>query len=151
MAREVSNENVGFQLLMTAVPSTAFKTTLDTTTANGTDLDAAKGLLVKWTLSNNFEVAAVVNDTMPCGKIVGIEGDSVNGYILTIETWVVISSSSTFYVTRCLHLPYSSATIALGDEVQSFGTTYYVETAAGSGSGVVVAKDVETGFVDVLI
>jgi len=137
--------NTQVLLVLTCVPKSTYKTQLDTLTGNGVDLKAAIGELVQYDFLANYQVIRCVNDGTPDGRIVGIEGNTNSGYVLTIQD---------FKNLAVVRLPFSG-TIALGNAVQAASAAAQavdVFTGYSAGLGQVIAKDSdETGFVDVLI
>lgn len=152
-ARTIGGGNVGgTPVTLTCVGDSTFVTEITALIAAGTKV---VGKLVTFESSANYCVTSAASDAQPDGEIIAFERDADNTYILTVEVWHYTGGNTVESSAVCVrHLPYGDATIALGNDIQIYSTTYmYVETGgASAGWGLVIGKDTQaSGYVDVLM
>ena len=150
MARTVGGGNLGPELLVTLVPDATFKAELDTLRTAGTAIASSKLVSLSWATNN--ECTSPADDAIFDGMIVFCRPIVATPYYhLTVDLISYIDQNSVRHTPRrILHLPYSGD-IALQDSVIITGTTYMnVDDGTSGGWGAVLAKDVPTGYVDVL-
>lgn len=151
--RAVGGKHIGIvdgYLEVTCTPNSALKTLIDGYITAETVFTNLK--LVAFTFLNNWEVAIASNDGIYDGVITDyIKFKASPYYYLTVRVFSVINQNSTRWTPRMVQcLPYSG-TIALQDTTIVNGATAVAIDDGGTGGyGVVMAKDVPTGFVDVM-
>ena len=139
----------GYLEIAGCIPTSAFKTILDGYRTADTVVTNLK--LVTWTFLNNWEVELADNDDIYDGIITEIFPFKASPYYyMTVRVFSVINQNSTRWTPRMVQcLPYSG-TIALQDTTIVNGALAVAIDDGGTGGyGVVMAKDVPSGFVDV--
>jgi len=150
MAQTVGGGHVGPQLLVTLIPDSTFVTELDALRVAGTKITQSKLIALSWATNN--ECTSPANNAIFDGLIWNYSRFETSPYYyLTVDLISYIDQNSARHTPRrILHLPYSG-TIALQDSVKIVGTTYMnVDDGTSGGWGAVIAKDVPSGYVDVL-
>jgi hypothetical protein len=109
------------------------------TYATGTYAAPAVGdLVVQDTAGGNYYVKGVTDNAKPLGRVKKV--DSTN-LILTVEI---------LRYTQVVKLKYAG-TIALGNDILSHGTDHDVDGTGTGDSTCVIAKDADSGYVEVLM
>ena len=109
------------------------------TYATGTYASPAVGdLVVQDTAGGNYYMKKIVDNSKPLGRVKKV--DSTN-LLLTVEI---------FRYTQIAKLKYSG-TIALGNDILSNGTDNEVDGTGTGDSTCVIAKDADSGYVEVLM
>ena len=109
------------------------------TYATGTYASPAVGdLVVQDTAGGNYYVKSVTDDAKPLGRVKAL--DSTNK-ILTVEI---------FRYTKVAKLKYGG-TIALGNDILAHGTDHDVDGTGTGDTTMVIAKDADSGYVEVLM
>ena len=148
-SRAIGGGDFGNFLEIPALPDSTFATEIAALEAAGTEV---VGKFVSATGSANYQFTSPASDAVPWGRITRYEADADSTYILTIELWLYINSEGVeMPATRIVCLPYGDATIALTNEIGIYSTTYMYAEVSSAGYGYVIAKDVVTGYVDVII
>ena len=109
------------------------------TYATGTYASPAVGdMVVQDTAGGNYYVKMITNAAKPLGRVKAV---NATGKILTIEI---------FRYTRVVKLKYGG-TIALGNDVLAHGTDQDVDGTGSGDTTKVMAKDADSGYVEVLL
>jgi hypothetical protein len=109
------------------------------TYATGTYAAPAVGdLLVQDTAGGNYYVKAITDNAKPLGRVKAVDATNL---LLTVEV---------FRYTQVVKLKYGG-TIALGNDILAHGTDHDVDGTGTADSTVVIAKDADTGYVEVLM
>ena len=150
MARAIGGGDVGNHLDIPCWPDSTLKTEIDALIAAGTTVEGSK--LVSLTFAANYQVTSPADDAIPDGRIIKVEKDATNGYLLTVRLWSYIDQNAARHSpTQIITLPYSTGTIALQDSVIVNGSTYMnVDDGTSGGFGAVISKDTTNLNVDVL-
>ena len=138
------NKDKGAPLLVTCVPSSALKSSLDTMVAAGTVINHK--LLVKFSYGANWEVAIADDNGIFDGVIVDcIPQKASPYYYLTVDVVSVIDQNSNRWTPRRVKNIYGSGTIALHDTVIVNGAAATeVDDGGTGGYGSVMAVDIGT-------
>ena len=149
--RTIGGGDAGVSLQITCIPDATFKSEIDALRTANTVIANQK--LVSLTWSDNYEVTSPADDAIFDG-IIRHAGSLLLAspyYYLTVDLISYVDQNSSRHTPRCiLHLPYSGS-IALQDSVIINGSTYKnVDDGTSGGWGAVIAKDVPSGYVDVL-
>jgi hypothetical protein len=153
MSRTVGGKHIGIvdgYLEVTCTPDSALKTLIDGYVANDTVWLNLK--LVKFTYLANWQVAIADDSAIYDGIVTECtKYKATPYYYLTVRVFTVINQNSTRWTPRQVQcLPYSG-TIALQDTTIVNGAAAVAIDDGGTGGyGVVMAKDVPSGFVDVM-
>lgn len=150
MSQYIGGKLQGQGLVITCVPSSALKTTIDGYIQNGTEWLGKT--LVKFTFSNNWEVALAGNGEEFDGII--LDYSALKGapyYRLAVLVLSVKDQNGNRWTPKnVVSLPYT-APIALHDTVVVKGTTARnVSDGTSGGFGAVIAKDEPSGYVSIL-
>lgn len=140
----------GFLEIPGCIPTSAFKTTLDGYVTAGTVIANIK--LVTFTFLNNWEVELANANDIPDGIITEITKFKASPYYyMTVRVFCVINQNSARWTPRTVQsIPYEGV-IALQDSVIVYNSDAdSVDDGTSGGWGVVMAKDVPSGFVDVM-
>ena len=151
MARSIGGGDTGTHLDIPCWPDSTFKDEIDALIAAGTAVEGSK--LVTFTFSNNYEVTSAADGAVPDGKVIKVEKDATNGYLLTVRVFhVTDQNSGHFNPVEIISLPNSDGTIALQDSMIVYGTTYmYVDDGGAGGTGVCVSIDSTNLTADFLV
>jgi hypothetical protein len=142
---------VGGYLEVTCTPNSALKTLIDGYITNETPYINLK--LVAFTFSNNWEVAIASDDGIYDGIIceAPIKHKASPYYYLTVRVFSVVNANGTRWTPRQVQcLPYSGTIALQNTTIVNGATAVAIDTGGTGGYGVVMAKDVPTGFVDVM-
>lgn len=154
MSRTIGGKHVGIvdgYLEVTCTPDSAFKTLIDGYITAETAWLNLK--LVKFTHLANWQVAIADDNGIFDGVVTEcIKHKASPYYYLTVRVFSVINQNSVRWTPRMVQcLPYSG-TIALQDTTIVNGATAVAIDDGGTGGyGVVMAKDVPSGFVDFMV
>lgn len=106
---------------------------------SGTYSDPAVGdLVVQDTAGGNYYTKKIVDNVKPLGRVKKVDATNL---LLTVEI---------FRYTQIAKLAYSG-TIALGNDILSNGTDNEVDGTGTGDSTCVIAKDADSGYVEVLM
>ncbi len=146
--RTVGTGDVGNFLDITCYPDSTFATEITALIAAGTEVE---GKLVSLTWSANYQVTSPADGAIPDGKIISVEKDATNTYILGVRLFSYIDQNSVRHTpVAIINLAYSG-TIALQDSIIVNGTTYKdVDDGTTGGWGAVISIDTTGASVDVL-
>ncbi len=99
---------------------------------------AVGDLVVQDTAGGNYYVKAITDDAKPLGRVKAV---NATNKILTIEI---------FRYSRVAKLKYAG-TIALGNDILAHGTDHDVDGTGTGDTTKVIAKDADSGYVEVLM
>ena len=153
MSRTVGGKHVGIvdgYLEVTCVPDSALKTSIDGWITAGTVITNQK--LVTFTFSANWEVELADDDDIYDGIITEyIKHKASPYYYLTVRVFSVINQNSVRWTPRMVQcLPYSGTIARQDTTIVNGATAIAIDDGGTGGYGVVMAKDVPSGFVDVM-
>ena len=150
MARRLNGGDTGRFTDVTCVPDATLATEITALVALGTVVEGSK--LVSNTFSNNCEVTSPADGAIPDGRIMTVEKDATNTYLLTVRMWSYVDTNAARHSSPVLvYLPYDTA-LALHDSVVIDGSTYmYVKDGTSGGFGAVWDLDTTNEEVGVLI
>ena len=151
MARVIGGGDFGNHLDVPCWPDSTLKTEIDALILLGTAVEGSK--LVSLTWSNNYEVTSPADGAIPDGRIIKVEKDATNGYLLTVRLWSYIDQNSARHSpTQVVTLPYTTgAAPALQDSVVINSTTYMaVKDGTSGGFGAVISLNTTNETVDVI-
>jgi len=141
--------DIGNKLLITCTPASSLVTVINALARPSLII----GRFVD--IADNYVVSITANNTHPNGRIEAIEGNSVTGYVLTVNLFSLLSQNTTlgFWFTPkvILNVPYSG-TLAFGDTVILNGTDGVAIDDGGATVGHGFVLDVDnpaSGYADV--
>jgi len=141
----------GHFLLLGCVPDATFKTEIDALILAGTQVT---GKFVQWTLSGNYEVTSPASAAFPNGRIKTCRYDATAAtYRLTCEIWSFVDDNAALYPALCITNGTYNGTVAVGNMVECYSTTYmtWTDASADVAHAMVIALDVPaSGYVDVI-
>ena len=138
---------------VTLVPDTTYDGELDALDAAGS---AIVGNLVTLTTAANYECTSGASSAIPDGKVIAFTktaAASGSGWKLTVRLFHYTDQNSVSNAPHAIiQLPYhASSTMALGDTVIIYSTTYtYVTDGTSGGFGYVIGLDSTNKLADVL-
>lgn len=139
---ETINKDKGPELIVTCVPSSALKTSIDGWIADGTVINHKK--MVTFSYGANWEVELADDEDIPDGIITYVLDQKASPYYyLTIEVLSVIDQNSNRWTPRRVKNLYGTGTVALHDTIVVDGAAAIMVKDGGTGGyGSVMAVDV---------
>jgi len=146
--RPIGGGDAGHFLDIACVPDETLKTAITTLLTEGAGVE---GRLVKLTWAGNYQVTNPEVTDIPDGQIITCEKDSYNGYILGVRLFHYKDQNDNHHTpVNIKTIKYSGPLNLHNSVVVSSAVWDTVANGSTGGWGAVIAKDTNSGAVDVL-